>query len=100
MNYLDSETNEKYIPYVVEPSVCVERLVLTVLCNAYHEDTLEDGTTKNGIKVYREVHEPDENGLYAPTGFPYLLLEDKDGNLSKQCGVESLSTLDEIISQQ
>ena len=37
MEYTDPETNEKYIPYVIEPSVGVERTVLTVLCNAYEE---------------------------------------------------------------
>ncbi len=42
--YTDPETNEKYIPYVVEPSLGVERLVLTVLCDAYGEETLENDT--------------------------------------------------------
>ena len=46
MEYLDPETNEKYIPYVIEPSVGVERIVLTVLCDAYEEETLEDGSTR------------------------------------------------------
>ena len=32
--------NEKYIPYVIEPSVGVERTVLTVLCNAYDEEEI------------------------------------------------------------
>ena len=44
--YLDPETNEKYIPYVIEPSVGVERLVLTTLCDSYEEETLEDGQTR------------------------------------------------------
>lgn len=42
--YTDPETNEKYIPYVVEPSLGVERLVLTVLSDAYEEETLENDT--------------------------------------------------------
>ena len=46
MSYLDPETNEKYIPYVIEPSLGVERLVLTTLCNAYDEEVLEDETTR------------------------------------------------------
>ena len=37
MEYIDPETNERYIPYVIEPSVGVERTILTVLCDAYHE---------------------------------------------------------------
>ena len=42
LEYLDPETNEKYIPYVVEPSLGVERLFLTVLCNAYDKEQLEN----------------------------------------------------------
>ena len=42
LEYLDPETNEKYIPYAVEPSLGVERLFLTVLCNAYDKEQLEN----------------------------------------------------------
>ena len=42
LEYLDPETNKKYIPYVVEPSLGVERLFLTVLCNAYDKEQLEN----------------------------------------------------------
>ncbi len=42
LEYLDPETNEKYVPYVIEPSLGVERLFLTVMCNAYHKEQLED----------------------------------------------------------
>ncbi len=52
MNYLDPETNEKYIPYVIEPSLGVERLVLTILCNAYTEEKMEDGTTREILKLH------------------------------------------------
>lgn len=44
MEYIDPETNERYIPYVIEPSLGVERLVLTVLSDAYEEETLENDT--------------------------------------------------------
>ena len=52
MGYLDPETNERYIPYVIEPSLGVERLVLTVLCNAYEEETLEDGSTREVLHLH------------------------------------------------
>ena len=52
MSYLDPETNEKYIPYVVEPSLGVERLVLTVLCNSYHEEELEGGEIREVMKFH------------------------------------------------
>ena len=43
LNYLDPETNEKYIPYCVEPSVGVERLFLMICCDAYDRETLAEG---------------------------------------------------------
>ena len=42
MLYMDPITNEKYIPYVVEYSIGADRLMLAVLCNAYHEEKLEN----------------------------------------------------------
>ena len=44
--YLDPETNEKYTPYVIEPSVGCDRLLLAVLSDAYKEEELPDGTTR------------------------------------------------------
>ena len=46
LSYLDPNTNEKYIPYVIEPSLGVERMVLTVLCDAYDEEELEGGDVR------------------------------------------------------
>ena len=50
--YLDPTTNEKYIPYVIEPSVGVDRLLLTLLCDAYKEEELEDGTVRELLKIH------------------------------------------------
>lgn len=44
MEYLDPTTNEKYIPYCVEPAVGVERLFLTFLTDSYEEQELEKDT--------------------------------------------------------
>ncbi len=52
MNYFDPYTNEKYIPYVVEPSVGVERLLLTFLADAYKEEELEDGKTRKVMTLH------------------------------------------------
>jgi glycyl-tRNA synthetase len=41
LSYFDQETNERYIPYVVEPSLGVERTVLAVLCNAFDEEVVD-----------------------------------------------------------
>ena len=44
--YTDPEDNTKYIPYVVESSVGCDRLTLAIMCDAYDEEILEDGTTR------------------------------------------------------
>ncbi len=44
LKYLDPETNEKYLPYVIEPSVGVDRLLLAVLADSYHVEELENDT--------------------------------------------------------
>ena len=44
--YLDSVDNTKYIPYVIESSVCCDRLTLALLCDSYREEDLGDGTTR------------------------------------------------------
>ncbi len=41
LEYLDPETNTKYVPYVVEPSVGVERMLLSILFSAYNKEQLE-----------------------------------------------------------
>ena len=46
MSYLDPETNERYVPYCIEPSVGVERLVLAFLVDAYDEEVLTDAKGK------------------------------------------------------
>ena len=46
MEYIDPEDNSKYIPYVIESSVGCDRLTLAILCDAYDEEILEDGTTR------------------------------------------------------
>ena len=45
-------TGKKYIPYVVEPSVGVERLLLAVLTSAYEEEQLEDGETREVLHLH------------------------------------------------
>ncbi|MBE7091180.1 MAG: glycine--tRNA ligase [Clostridiales bacterium] len=46
LTYFDQEENRRYIPYVVEPSLGVERCVLAVLCDAYDEEALDGGDTR------------------------------------------------------
>ena len=49
--YLDPETNEKYLPYVIEPSLGVERLFLAVLQDAYKEEILDDNETRINLQL-------------------------------------------------
>jgi len=49
--YLDPDTNEKYLPYVIEPSLGVERLFLAVLSEAYRVETLENGEERINLAL-------------------------------------------------
>ena len=48
--YLDPETNEKYIPYIIESTVGCDRAVLAVLDNSYEEEVLENGETREVMR--------------------------------------------------
>ena len=50
--YIDPDTNERYIPYVVESTYGLDRTVLAVLFDAYEEQTLEDGTTREVMHLH------------------------------------------------
>ncbi len=52
LEYFDPETNEKYVPYVIEPSLGVERLFLAIVCDAYDEEALEDGTSRTVMHLH------------------------------------------------
>ena len=51
LRYLDPETNEKYLPYVIEPSVGLDRLFLSVLCDGLKHEKLENGEIREIFKV-------------------------------------------------
>lgn len=46
LQYFDPETNEHYLPYVVETSIGLDRMFLAVLCNAFQNEKLEDGSER------------------------------------------------------
>ncbi len=52
MEYLDPVTNEKYVPYCVEPSLGADRVTLAFLCNAFEEETLENGDVRNVMHLH------------------------------------------------
>ena len=51
MSYFDPETNEKYIPYVIEPSMGLDRLILMVLMDSYDEEALEGGDVRTVMHI-------------------------------------------------
>ena len=54
MTYFDPETNEHYIPYVIEPSLGVERSLLAVLCDAYDEEVIDEA--KKDVRTVLRFH--------------------------------------------
>ena len=52
LTYYNAEKNERYIPYVIEPSLGVERTFLATLCNAYEEQPLEN----NDVRTVLHLH--------------------------------------------
>ncbi len=56
LSYFDQDKNEHYIPYVIEPSLGVERSVLAFLCNAYTEEVLTDANGKEDVRVVMKFH--------------------------------------------
>ncbi len=51
LEYFDPETNTKYIPYVIEPSLGVERLLLAILSEAYEVEELENGEVREVLRL-------------------------------------------------
>jgi len=54
LTYFDQEKNEHYLPYVIEPSLGVERTVLSVLCDAYDEEVVD--AEKNDVRTVLRLH--------------------------------------------
>ena len=52
LEYFDQEANEKYIPYVIEPSLGVERLFLALLTEAYDEETIGEGDVRTVLHLH------------------------------------------------
>ncbi len=70
LTYLDDQTRERFIPYVIETSAGLTRSVLMVLSDAYEEETLEGGETRTVMHFHPEL---------APVTVAVLPLVKKDG---------------------
>ena len=56
LEYFDPETNEHYIPYVIEPSLGCDRVALAFLCEAYDEQHLVDAKGKEDVRTVLHLH--------------------------------------------
>jgi glycyl-tRNA synthetase len=70
LRYFDPETNESYVPFVVETSIGVDRMFLAILSNSYTEETLPDGSVRVVLKIPAQL---------APVKAAILPLVKKDG---------------------
>ena len=70
IEYFDPETNERYTPYVIETSIGVDRMFLSVMCHSYEEETLENGETRVVLRLPAAL---------APTKLAVMPLVKKDG---------------------
>ena len=52
LTYLDPETNERYTPYVIEPSLGADRVALAFLCNSYFEEEVGEGDVRTVLKLH------------------------------------------------
>ncbi|MFA6735554.1 MAG: glycine--tRNA ligase [Saccharofermentanales bacterium] len=52
LSYFDPQTNEKYVPYVVEPSLGADRVTLAFLCSAYDEEEIAEGDTRVVLRFH------------------------------------------------
>ena len=98
MEYLDPESNEKYIPYVVESTVGCDRAVLAVLCEAYHEEILDDGTTREVMRfipslapykvavlpLVKKFHKEKAEEIYRNLSKYFMTTYDEAGNIGKR----------------
>ena len=98
MRYLDPETNEKYLPYVIEPSVGVDRLLLAIICDAYNEELLDDNTTREVLKIHpflapykvavlplmKKFHQDKALEIYNMLSKHFMCTYDESGNIGKR----------------
>ena len=96
--YLDPDTNEKYIPYIIESTYGLDRTFLAVMFAAYHEDTLEDGTTREVLSLkpflapykvavlplIKKLHSSKAQEIYTNLSKYFMVNYDETGNIGKR----------------
>jgi len=98
LRYLDPETNEKYLPYVIEPSVGLDRLILAILTDAYTKEALENGDEREVLKIHpflapvkvtilplvKKFHSEKANEVYAKLCKEFNCSYDEAGSIGKR----------------
>jgi glycyl-tRNA synthetase len=97
LTYLDPETNERYLPYVVEPSVGVDRLFLAVLSDAYTKEQLENEERlvlklkpflapykANILPLNKKLHGDKANEIYQLLAKNFMVSYDEAGSIGKR----------------
>jgi glycyl-tRNA synthetase len=96
--YLDPETNEKFIPYIIESTVGCDRAVLAVLDNSYCEETLENGETREVMKfipylapykvavlpLAKKYHGEKAQEVYKMLSKHFMVSYDESGSIGKR----------------
>jgi glycyl-tRNA synthetase len=81
LTYFDQESNEHYVPFVIEPSLGVERMLLAFLCNAYDEEVVDE--EKNDVRTVLRLHP-----ALAPFKAAVLPLSKKLGDKAREIQAE------------
>ncbi len=98
LSYLDPETNEKYVPYVIEPSVGLDRLIYAVLTDAYTTETLDNGEERQVLKLHpalspikatilpliKKNHSEKAMDIYATLCAYFMCSVDSSGSIGKR----------------
>ncbi len=98
LRYLDPETNERYTPYVIEPSLGLDRVILAFLCNAYEKETLENGEEREVLRIHpalaplkatilpliKKNHSEKAMEIYAKLCKHFMVSYDESGSIGKR----------------
>ena len=98
LRYIDPETNERYIPYVIEPSVGLDRLILALLTDAYTKEELDNNDEREVLKIHpylapykvtilplvKKYHSDKAMELYASLCKDFNVSYDESGSIGKR----------------
>ncbi len=96
--YLDPDTNEKYIPYIIESTYGLDRTVLAVLFDAYHKEILENNEEREVLKLHpylspykvcilplvKKYHKDKATEIYEKLSKEFMTTYDESGSIGKR----------------